>query len=405
MRLPYKLSLFATSFLLATSVQAEGFSAKQIGKGFTSISQDFLSSVSNPALLNRYDDDDDFAISIGVGGAMSDEYDVIDIGEDLNDQINDLDDDIDQIGNIPIEQLPEYLAGLDVQVDEIVAGLEEIDAKPVAARVGFTAFAIIPNDSLNLGLFIDAYGRLGMMVDYDEDDEQTLRNSIITGDLDLNDLKSNATGLGYVITDAGVMFGGKLFQNDDLVVNYGAKLKYQRIDLFYNQVSVAEFDEDEFDLTDDEFLQDDSSANADFGIHALWGDQQQWHFGLVVNNIVTHEVDLTAQDRSFKLEPTVSSGFSYHNDWLNVAIEADLIEHESFDELRAVQYLSTGVEFNAFEHAQLRFGYRTDINDNEEDVYTAGIGLSPWDTVFLDIGAFKGKDDLVGAAIQIGFKI
>ena len=405
MQTSFKLSILATSLILATSVQAQAFSAKQVGKGFTSVSQDFISSISNPALLNKYDSDDDFAFSIGAGAAVSDEYDVIDKGEDLNDQINQLDNDIDNITNVPVDQLPDYVNNLDSDINSIIANLEDIDGKPVSANLGFSMFTIIPNDTLNLGLFINSTGRLGMMVDYNENDEQVLRDSIITGDLDLNTLQSNATGLGYVITDMGVMFGGELLKTDKVEVNYGAKLKYQRIDLFYNQVSVADFDEDEFDLTDDDYLEDESKANADFGIHALWGEQQQWSFGFVANNIVKREIDLKLQNRTFELKPSITTGVSYTNSWVNVALEADLTERESFEELDAVQYVSAGVEFNAFDHAQLRFGYRTDINDTEEDVYTAGIGLSPWDTVFMDIGAFKGENDLIGAAIQFGFKI
>lgn len=400
-----KLSFVATSLLLATSVHAQSFSAKQVGKGFTSISQDFVSSISNPALINRYDSDDDFIFSVGIGAAMADEHDVIDKGEDLNDQINLFDDSVDQIGNIPVEQLPDYITGLENDVDDILQNLEEIDGKPVTANVGFSMFTILPNDAINVGLFINSYGRLGMMVDYHEDDEVILRDSIASGELNLETLKSNGTGLGYVITDAGLMFGGNIIQNSDVEVNYGAKLKYQRIDLFYNKVSVAQFDEDEFDLTDDDYLEDESEVNVDFGVHSIWGEQKQWRLGVVANNLVKRDIDLKQQNKTFELKPSVTTGVSYTNSWVNVALEVDMTERESFEEIEAVQYAAAGVEFNAFEHAQLRFGYRTDLNDNEEDVYTAGIGLSPWDTIFMDIGAFKGDNDLFGAALQFGFKI
>ena len=54
---------------------------------------------------------------------------------------------------------------------------------------------------------------------------------------------------------------------------------------------------------------------------------------------------------------------------------------------------------------QFRLGARTDLNDEEADLYTVGIGISPWDIIALDIAAFTGDNDNVGAALQLSVKI
>ena len=64
-----------------------------------------------------------------------------------------------------------------------------------------------------------------------------------------------------------------------------------------------------------------------------------------------------------------------------------------------------GAEFHFYEHIQFRLGYRTDLNDVDGDIYTAGIGISPWQVFAIDIAAFTGDSDTIGAALQLNLKI
>ena len=34
-----------------------------------------------------------------------------------------------------------------------------------------------------------------------------------------------------------------------------------------------------------------------------------------------------------------------------------------------------------------------------------GLGFSPWDILTIDLAAFAGNNDTIGAAIQFGFKV
>ena len=99
-------TLSLISLALCSTAHSESFTAKHAGQGFTSITHDFTSALSNPALLNKFDDDDDFYLSLNLGLAAADEYEVLDIGEAIADQIEDLDEDIDNLINVPPEELP-----------------------------------------------------------------------------------------------------------------------------------------------------------------------------------------------------------------------------------------------------------------------------------------------------------
>jgi hypothetical protein len=403
------LSLIALAVCGAT--QADSFSAKHAGQGFTGITKDFTSALTNPALLTKYDNDDDVYFSLNLGIIAADEHDVIDNAEDIPDFIDDFSDTIAEVEFIDPSQVEDYRTNLLAQADNITSTLESIDEKPVQLRVGLNALIIVPNKHLSFGLFANQYGRLGIIVDYSDLDgdalEKAINDAFDSGDYDFDEdsLNSSAIGVGYSVIEAGAMFGYQAVKHVNYDISIGTKIKFQRLDLFYNNININDFDEDEFDLTDDDHLTDDDGVNLDLGLYVNWGEQRNWHFALVVNDIAEQEVVLEAQDLTFVLEASAKAGISYQNDWLILASEVDLVERESFRELKATQYMSVGAEFRWSEHMQFRLGARSDLNDVEGDLYTLGLGISPWDVVSFDIAAFKGDNDVLGAALEFGWKI
>jgi hypothetical protein len=100
-----------------------------------------------------------------------------------------------------------------------------------------------------------------------------------------------------------------------------------------------------------------------------------------------------------------TAGASYQAGLFTFSGEIDLTDRPSFQQLEAPKYASIGVEVDLWQHAQLRTGVRTDLNNTESDIYTVGLGFSPWDVIAFDIAGFTGKNDNVGAALQISVKI
>lgn len=386
----------------------ESFTAKRAGQGFTGITQDFTSALSNPALLTKFDDDDDVYFSLNLGLLGSDQYEVIDTVDDISDSLDQLVDDIDGIVYQDFETIDEaelYLDDLYDQADLIIDDFIKIDEKIVKVRNGLNFQIIIPNKYLSFGLFTNQYGRYGGFMDYNEGDEAILDDSILAGELDLDDLNSATLAVGYSIAEAGIMAAYPVIENVSYDFSIGTKIKYQRIDLYYNRATASEFDDDNFDPTDDEYITDESNANVDLGLYVAWGENRQWNAALVANNLMGQTVVHEDQDITFNLESSATLGLSYQIDWLSLSTEIDLTDRETFANLSPSKYAGAGAEFRFGEHAQFRLGYRTDLNDVDDDIYTVGVGLSPGDVFAFDVAAFTGDNDTIGAALQLSLKI
>jgi len=393
----FKISLLAAAIGLSTlslSANSESFTARHAGKGFTSLTYDFTSALSNPALLTKYDDNDDLFFSLNLGLMAADEFDVIDGAENIFDNIEEL----ENFGSI-------NLGARTKLISDTITNLEAIDKKPVIIRGGLNALIIIPNQYLSMGMFANQYGRMGIVVNYEPNDLLVL-NSAISSELDPGDLQSDVIGLGYSIAEIGFMAGYDVLKHENYDVSIGGKVKFQRVDLFYKNISVADFDEDEFDF--DDAATDTDGVNFDLGAYVAFGGERQWNAALVINNLASQRTGLilnNGNSANFELKMSSSIGLSYQAGWFSLSTEIDLIERADFQELDAPKYASVGGQIDLGEHVQFRLGARTDLNDNEADIYTIGLGISPWDVVSFDIAAFAGENDNVGAALQIGIKI
>ncbi|RHW76603.1 conjugal transfer protein TraF [Colwellia sp. RSH04] len=385
-------------FILTSSAtsMAENFNARRAGQGFTGITLDYTNALSNPALLTEYTSKDDFYFSLNLGILASDEFNVIDKGGNVAQDLATLSDGIN--AGIPSDIL-------NTQVDSIIHELQAINSQVVSGQNGLSFQVIVPNKYLSFGLFTNQYGRYNGVINYNQTDEQLLRNAIDSGDLKLDELKSTATGIGYSIAEAGVMLGGEVHKTKLYDVSAGIKLKYQRIDLLFNTKNISDFNDNDFDLGNEDNITDDSNGNIDLGLYFAWGDERQWHAAVVSNNLISHEVKHPKVGLAFLLETTSIAGLSYQNDWLTLATEFDLTDRESLIEVKASKYASIGAEFTVNNSLQLRLGYRADLNDVDADIMTAGLGISPWDVVSIDIAGYMGDHQTYGAAIEFGLKI
>ena len=410
------ISLLALSISIAATGQT--YNAKHVGKGFTSLNDDFTASISNPALTNSYDQDDDFYLSLGFGLKAADENDVFDTGEDIADAIDALEDSIRQAEFAQPDDISDIKASLTADKDAIISDFKSIDEKPVKVDIGLNFLALIPNQYLSIGVFAQQYGQIGLAVNYNKDDNTLLQNAIdnLNADLleDENDdskLGSGARAFGYSVVEAGVLFGRNVISTDSYDLDLGAKIKHQRLDIIFIDKNIREFDEDDFDLSEE--AESDSAINYDLGVYTSWGAERQWSFALVANNLASQEIEYTttganSQDIIFEVKPQVTAGFAYKNDWVTLAGEVDLTDRQGLafaDQEHKPKFAALGVAFDWSEHLQFRLGTRTDMNDVENDVVTVGLGISPGDVLSFDIAAVAGDEDAAGVALQFGLKI
>lgn len=411
------ISLLALSVSIAATGQT--YNAKHVGKGFTSLNDDFTASISNPALANSFDDDDDFYLSLGFALKAADEDSVFDTGEDISDAIDTLERQIEDAESLTNPtQIQNALDQLTVDKNNIIADLSGIDEKPVTVDIGVNFLAMIPNKYLSVGVFAQQYGQIGVAVNYNDNDNTLLQQAIDNLDVDLlentvgdSNLTSGGRAFGYSVIEAGVLFGRNVITSSNYDLDVGAKIKHQRLDIIFVDKNIREFDEDDFDLSEE--AENDSALNYDLGLYSSWGKERQWSFALVANNLSSQEIVYTTEDAnaeliSFEIKPQVTAGFAYKNDWVTLAAEFDLTDRQGLTvsaQENKPKFAAVGLALDWSEHLQLRLGARTDMNDIEDDVLTIGLGISPGDVFSFDIAGVAGDNDNAGVALQFGLKI
>ncbi|EDQ7809982.1 TPA: conjugal transfer protein TraF, partial [Shigella sonnei] len=106
---------------------------------------------------------------------------------------------------------------------------------------------------------------------------------------------------------------------------------------------------------------------------------------------------------TFKVRPQATAGVSWHNDLFTTALDVDLTPASGFTSDSKRQFASVGAEFNAWKWAQLRAGYRQNMASNSGSAFTAGVGISPFDVVHIDVSGLVGTDHDYGAMAQLQF--
>lgn len=404
-----KLLITATTSaaLLLAASSSHAMNAKRVGQGFTDIMGDFTNAASNPALMTRYDrEKDDFYTSFGLGVHVADPNDAIDSADDARDLSNKMDNIFD---NYDISNPEQAFKSFQQDAKALQGHLKDISEDTLYLRQGIDFNVAIPNRYLSTSFFVSQRGRIGLKADYADADDNLL-NDIIAGDIayldfDENLLQSRVSAAGYSVADAGFSFGREVStENIPLLTSLGlgTNIKYQRLDVAGYSASISDYDED--DITSGDNHAHKNGFNADLGAVMTFDEDQRWVGSLAIRDLKRNSVTNDNGD-TFKLDTRAIVGAGYQGDLFSLVGQVDLNKHGGMENiLDDVQYASIGAELDLWKHAQLRAGYRTDLNNTEEDVITAGIGLSPFNLMSVDIAAFAGSDRNVGAVVQFGFR-
>lgn len=380
-------SLLAAAIALPVIGHAEVYDARSFARGGTGLTMgEYNQALLNPALINKFDDNDDFSFAINAGALTDDQDGFVDAAEEIRDDIRALSGK----GSAAAAEINQRMQGFDKATGEV--------------DVGAAVLIAIPNKTLPLAVMARSKVRVGIKYAYDAADAAVLddiANSVpgVTDD----DLQSIAYTSGVGVTEAGLVFGhsfGKL--------ETGATVKVQQIDLYEYSANVAIFDED--DATEDDRSVSETAFNVDLGANLRLGEQGQFVLAGVVENLIPKSFtgpvpQLGGVAAEYEMKPVVTVGAGYGNTYFKAEVNADLTARSGFDKLEESQFLRAGVELSAGRHFHLRAGYRTDTKDTLSDLVTAGIGITPFDRFNIDLSAAKGKGESMGAALQIGFKI
>lgn len=382
--------LFAFNASAATSY----FEARNDAMGGTGVASSHygVAPLANPALLTKHDSSDDFSLLLpSVGAQFSDPDDISNKADDIKADWDAFDRAVDS--NYGVKQA----AG------NLKRRLQEFRNIHADAQAGVSAAAAMPNDTLPFALMIKSYGTAnvdGKVSDADLDYLEKVANGTITN-VDKNALTSRAYGRAAVISDIGISFAKEL-ETAGQKWSLGLTPKYQRVDLFNYNVTVQDYDKNDFDS--DQYHSTKNGFNADIG--AYTDLNSNWTVGLVVQNIVPRSIDskeVNGVTETFKIRPQATTGVSWHNSLFTTALDVDLTPASGFTSDNKRQFASVGAEFNAWKWAQLRAGYRQNMASDSGSAFTAGVGISPFNVVHLDVSGLIGTDHDYGAIAQLQF--
>jgi len=381
-----KLALAVAVMTSAASVTAYASDARTMAMGGASIaSSDFRSSASNPALSSIYGMTDDFSIQLSGGLEASDRDQMLDAIDDLQDAIDTLDQRINDGSAVPGDE------------QDVLDRLAALDGRTVDIGAGAGVTVALPSSAFGASLFVRSDARFGVDFDYDSNDSTQIQTNLIAGDPVDTNLNSRVRGSGYGMTEAGIAISHTFTNVGPGDLSVGVSPKYLRIDLFNKDQRISDFETSEVN----DSLVEDSGFNADLGALYAFGENRQYSVAARVKNVVPVEVTGTTGD-VFEVDPLATVGFSYNSSWFTSTVEADVTEMNGYGNVAPSQYARAGIELNAANWAQVRVGYRHDISDGREDVITAGLGISPFDVLNVDVTGIYGENDTYGAVVQVG---
>ena len=379
----------------ASTAFAENISSRNNGMGGTGVASSNYDTASftNPALMTQFKTDDDISVILPtLGIEASDKDEVFDKLDSIADGFDDLEDAIDMSNTAEAERY----------ADEIISNLRDVDGGVVRLTVGGGGSITIPSKTFAVSAFATSRLDLGLMTSFSESDANLIDLAVSHGDSGLLDnVDSYALGIGAVVTEVGVSFAREFTQGAHRFA-VGVTPKYQSVDTILYKATVKEYDQDEIDS--DDYTSKDSNVNLDIGLAYFVNDNIT--VGFTVKDLISNDYKTTDYFdviETYTIDPMATLGVSYRTDRFTAAIDAELTESEGFDFVDNSQMVRLGVEFDAWNWAQLRLGYRTDINDVREDVVTAGIGISPFGAFHLGLAASKGSNDTYGGSLE--FKV
>ena len=406
-----KKKIIAVSVLLSLATGYANASVRSASMGGTGVaSGNYLEApFTNPANLATFDESDDFGLllpSVIVSVDNSDELqDKIDNVQFAYDE---LDLSLSSLSSMSTSDDITYAKSKSVLLRE---QLTILDGSSVSADINLGMAFAIPNKYVSLSIFTNSNVNLSSTVNVEDTDLEYLDSledassvvDLLALDLDLNNkIDSSANVLGVAITDVGVSLAKSFEINEDFNVSVGISPKIQRVDLFQYNVDVESFEAS--DATNEEYRSDDSNFNVDLGVTVSMYDN--FTIGVVAKNLVestySHSVGVETLDYTVGTEATV--GLAYSADVFTIALDVDV----ATPDYSKSKYARLGAEVNAWDLAQVRVGYRYDIEEISADMYTLGIGVSPFNAFHLDAVAiitdeFDGGDSEFGAGLELSF--
>lgn len=385
------LLLTVSASLLALQAQAAPLTdARSAARGGTGVAlADLRSPTMNPASVAAAPDAG-FAFNMGIGAFAADPDKAIDKVDDTQDDMDELEDKINN---------GYYTTG---DENQLIGDLQDLSGKKIKAEVGGALVLSIPADRVKMAFFAKNHTRIASSFYYDPNDETYIRNAAMLGYLDTSGIMSSLNVSGVAVSDYGISLANTT-QSPLGRLDFGTSVKYQQIILADKKMQVASYDNEDIFNTDNDTEQS-ASMNLDLGATQHLGESH-WQVAAVAENLLPYKTTVNGTGNSFKMSPQLTVAGAYDIGWFKTEANLELLKNNGFGQVQDTQMLRFGAELGARKAAQLRVGYVHDLKGNQDDMFTAGIGLSPFDVLNIDIAAMAGPERTYGAMLGLGLKI
>ncbi len=382
---------------VARPVVAQYFEARNMGMGGagTASSHYLAAGFANPALLTHCSDGDSFGLLLPSIGAVV--YDKTNLLDDLNTFV----DDYQRLNNNSSATPQDYV--------NLANQLQQLSGRELAANLGLGLMFAVPSHEFGWALHLHSYSDLQAVAQIDPADIIAIGSTGTGGALP--PLNSEARIIGAAVTEVGLSLATR-FDLAGMGLSIGATPKFQRVDTFNYSVNVNTFDSNNFDSS--QYRNDDGNFNLDIGVAFEPG--LGLTFGAMARDVIVHQYDtVTTFGERFRYEvgPNLTLGAAWQIGALTVTADAELLRRERFrDQLLSlgvlrldddVQYVRLGGEIDLAKWIQLRGGLQHDMQNNIDTAYTAGVGLSPFDLLHVDVAGILVDENSYGGVVQLGF--
>ncbi len=420
----------AASFFMAkqTSAANTWAEARNDAMGGTGVASAHYGSgvLLNPALLAKAKPEDNITVVLpAVGVQITDKDNLQDEINDISDKINYYDHVVDSLtpGQIllhPRGVLNQFQGAARDLADE----LEYLNGKTARANAGAGVAVSIPGQTLSVAFIAKGYAHGRVSSSIDQNDIQYLRNiqrnesialreagraALLGSDEITKHLNSTASGRVAIVSDYGIAVA-KQWVVGDVPVSIGVTPKLQKTWLYNYTTSIYHYDSSDWNSS--RYRNDDTGFNIDAGLAADFGEN--WTLGLSGQNLVSRDIDTkeiyitngisgetTHYKDTYQIRPLVTAGIAWHNEVLTVSADGDLTETKGFKSEDNSRYVGVGAEVRPLAWLAVRAGYRADVENNDSNVFTGGLGFAPYNHVHLDLMGLYGEDETWGAGAQL----
>lgn len=338
-----------------------------------------LAPFYNPALGSSFKENDDFAFLLpAVTVSARDTDDSLKVIDDLQTSIKDYENSI-----LPSQEQAEQLNGY---LDQLTGN------KPLTVTAGIGFATALPSRTVSINLFTQGYTEIIAATDIADN------NGNNPLEVKQRYQNSQVNMMAFAYAEIGLALA-KEFTIAEEKISFGVTPKYQQMATYAQRVSVADFDLEDFDQSEIKKY----AFNLDLGV--IWY-KDNFRAGLAVKDLLAQEIaaKYNGLKDTYKLDTQVTVGVAYASEYLTAALDADLTKQSRFQQLNDdTQFVRIGVEGNAWDWAQLRAGYEIDLQGTLDNSITAGIGISPFDLVNLDIAGSYAGDNQFGVSANLAF--